>query len=238
MPRTRRLDVPGVPQHVVQRGNNRQPCFFSRSDHLRYLQCLADASGKFGCRVHAYVLMTNHVHLLVTPGEPGAVGRMMQAVGRRYVRCLNDAMGRTGTLWEGRYKACLVEDDEYLLTCYRYVELNPVRACMVRRPDGHEWSSYHCNAMGIPDPLVQPHPTYLGLATDPPRRLAVYSALVDEGVSQDRLIEIRMLTRRQRAFGSEAFRSRLEARTGLPAGPGRPGRPRRPQEAIAAKNVL
>ena len=107
----------------------------------------------------------------------------MQAVGRRYVRCVNEVMGRTGTLWEGRYKACLVEDDEYLLTCYRYIELNPVRACMVRRPGDHEWSSYHHNALGIADPLVQPHPTYLSLGLDQARRLEPSGRIAPPGVS-------------------------------------------------------
>lgn len=125
MPRLKRLDLPGVAQHVVQRGNDKQACFFRHEDYVRYLQDLREAALKFGCRVHAYVLMTNHVHLLVTPSTVGATSRMMQAVGRRYVRYVNDTIGSTGTLWEGRYKSSLVDSERYVMACHRYIELNP-----------------------------------------------------------------------------------------------------------------
>ena len=135
MPRSLRVDLPGVAQHVMQRGNDRRPCFFVEIDYIRYLQDLREIARREGCAVHAYVLMTNHVHLLMTPGATGSIGRTMQALGRRYVRYVNDRHGRTGTLWEGRYKACLVGTDQYLLRCYRYIEFNPVRAAMVARPE-------------------------------------------------------------------------------------------------------
>ena len=142
MARQPRLDLRGIPQHVVQRGNDRQACFTAETDYLRYLQELREASSKHDCAIHAYVLMTNHVHLLITPATTGAISRMMQAVGRRYVGSFNARYRRTGTLWEGRFKAALVDTDRYLLTCYRYIELNPVRAHMTDDPADYPWSSY------------------------------------------------------------------------------------------------
>lgn len=229
MPRQRRIGLAGVPQHVIQRGNDRKACFFRRVDYLRYQQALLDASGRAGCRVHAYVLMTNHVHLLVTPDQPGAVGRMMQMVGRRYVRAVNDATGRTGTLWEGRYKASLVDSEAYLLTCYRYIELNPVRAGMVATADQYPWSSHRCNAMGIGDPLVEPHEIFLQLGVDHEARRSAYRELVRQGVSDDDLTEIRRFARKQRALGGEKFQEWVERETGIRAGLGAPGRPRKSQ---------
>lgn len=227
LPRQRRIGLAGIPQHVIQRGNDRKACFFHRVDYLRYQQALLDASQRMGCRVHAYVLMTNHVHLLVTPGEPGAVGRMMQMVGRRYVRAVNDAVGRTGTLWEGRYKASLVDTDAYLLTCYRYIELNPVRAGMVANAGQYPWSSYGCNAMGVGDPLVQPHGLYLQLGASDDARWRAYRALFQQGVTDDDLEMIRRFASRQRALGSVQFQEWVERETGMRAGIGAPGRPRK-----------
>jgi len=136
MSRKSRLYLPGVPQHVVQRGNNRQPCFFAEEDYRYYLECLANATKKFDCQIHAYVLMTNHVHLLVSSSEEYAIFGMMQSIGRKYVRYVNHAYNRTGTLWEGRFKAWLVQSERYLLTCIRYIDLNPVCARIVETPGG------------------------------------------------------------------------------------------------------
>ncbi len=235
MPRAGRLDLAGIAQHVVQRGNNREPCFHRRVDYLRYQQALRDAAVATGCRVHAYVLMTNHVHLLVTPEAPGAVGKMMQRVGRRYVRALNDAMGRTGTLWEGRYKASLVDSERYLVACHRYIELNPVRARMVTLPGDYPWSSYGYYAEGRGDPLLTPHDAFEALGQTQARRQAAHRRLVAEGVPRDELESIRLYTARQRAWGSRAFQAQVEAATGRRAGLGRPGRPPRP---TADENVL
>jgi putative transposase len=227
VPRAKRLDLPGVPQHVVQRGNDRQPCFFRESDYLHYLQDLREAAVKFGCGIHAYVLMTNHVHLLVTPEQAGGIGRMMQAIGRRYVRYINDTRLRTGTLWEGRYKACLVDSERYVLTCYRYIELNPVRAAMVTGPDQYRWSSYGHNAQGRFDPLVSPHPTYLQLDRDEPGRHARYRALMSSGLPTEELEAIRLYVTRQRALGDSRFQAEIERQLQQRAGLGVPGRPRR-----------
>ena len=154
MARKPRFNLPGVPQHVIQRGNNRESCFFDAEDYRCYLDALGHASKQCGCAVHAYILMTNHVHLLVTQERRDGVSAMMQSLGRRYVRYINDRHRRTGTLWEGRYKAALVDSERYLLACYRYIELNPVRAGMVELPGRYPWSSYRYNALGMPDSLV------------------------------------------------------------------------------------
>jgi putative transposase len=191
MPRPNRPDVPGVPQHVIQRGNDRQPCFFTESDNLRYHNDLREVALREGCAVHAYVLMTNHVHLLMTPSRRGAVARVMQSLGRRYVRYVNDRYNRTGTLWEGRYKACLVDEGDYLMQCHRYIELNPLRAGMVADPSDYSWSSHRANAYGTHDPLVLPHPAYMALSLDPAERLRAYRALVMETVGATEVEAIR-----------------------------------------------
>lgn len=152
MARQPRFDLPGIPQHVVQRGNNRLPCFLDDEDRQRYLQCLLQALDRFGCRLHAYVLMSNHVHLLLTPGEAGALSRLMHTFARNYAGLFNGRHGRTGTLWEGRYKACLVDSGPYFLACSRYIELNPVRAWMVARPGDYPWSSYGAHVGEREDP--------------------------------------------------------------------------------------
>jgi len=165
MPRQPRLDVPGIAQHVIQRGNDRQPCFFRDVDRLRYLPNLREAANRRACAVHAQVLMTNPAHLLVTPSEAGAVGRMMQPRGREYVGYVNARYRRNGTLWEGRNRSCLVYSDAHPLTCQRYIELNPVRAGKVSDPAWHPWSSCHCHGLRACDPVLIPHPTWLELAS-------------------------------------------------------------------------
>ena len=164
MPRKPRFFLPGIPSHIIQRGNNRQPIFFADNDYRAYLRWLAEAARRWGCQVQAYVLMTNHVHLLVTTQAPESLSRMMQYVGRQYVPYVNAEYRRSGTLWEGRFKASLVQALAYLLTCYRYIELNPVRAAMFATPGDYPWSSYHCNALGHADALMVPHPEYRALA--------------------------------------------------------------------------
>lgn len=227
MPRTKRLDLPAVTQHIVQRGNDRRACFFRPEDYTRYLQDLRAAACKFECRVHAYVLMTNHVHLLVTPSAAGAVSRMMQAVGRRYVRYINDTLGRTGTLWEGRYKSSLVDSEQYVMACYRYIELNPVRAAMVAEPGGYPWSSYRCNGLGQSDPLVSHHDAYMQIARDAAERCALYRELVSQALCDEDVAAIRQYIQRQRALGSGKFQVQIEQQLQRRAGLGQPGRPAR-----------
>ena len=160
MARLPRLYLPGCAQHVIQRGNNREACFYNETDYKAYLSFLKDAAVKYQVAIHAFVLMTNHVHLLVTPENEHSVSRMMQAQGRKYVQYFNYTYGRSGTLWEGRYKSTVVDADNYLLTVYRYIELNPVRAEMVNHAADYPWPSYRGNAMGKPIQLLTPHVLY------------------------------------------------------------------------------
>jgi putative transposase len=214
MPRRQRLDLADVAQHVIQRGNDRQPCFFREIDYVRYQQDLREAAVDAGVDIHAYVLMTNHVHLLVTGTKMGAVARMMQSLGRRYVRYVNDALGRTGTLWEGRFKSSLVDNERYLLACYRYIELNPLRAGMVSDASSYQWSSLGSNGFGRADGLITPHPTYLRLHSQQDERQARYRAFLMEGISDDELAEIRTYAQRQRALGTDKFREAIEQQLG------------------------
>ncbi len=212
MARLPRPDLAGVPQHVVQRGNNRLPCFLDDEDQQRYLQCLREGLLRYGCSLHAYVLMTNHIHLLLTPHDVGAVSRLMQTFGRNYAGLFNGRHGRTGTLWEGRYKSCLVDSEQYVLTCYRYIELNPIRAWMVDDPAAYPWSSYRANGLGYPDPLVVPHPTYLALGRDEASRRTAYRELFQETMPEETLTEIRMYLQQQRALGTDRFREQVQAK--------------------------
>jgi putative transposase len=227
MARQPRLDLPGAPQHVIQRGNNRQPCFLQEQDYRFYLEALREAAQQTGCRVHAYVLMTNHVHLLVTPEGGGAISCAMQRLGRRYVAYFNNAYRRSGTLWEGRFKACLVDSESYLLTCYRYIELNPVRAGMVKAPEGYAWSSYHANACGVGDPLVTPHAEYLSLGSTADKRRVAYRDLFSEAIADDHMREIRSYVQKQRALGTKRFQRVIEAELERVATVRKRGRPRK-----------
>ena len=237
MPRQPRLDLAHVAQHVVQRGNDRHPCFFQPVDYECYRRELREITLAEGCAVHAYVLMTNHVHVLMTPCEAGQIAHVMQSLGRRYVRYVNDRYQRTGTLWEGRYKACLVDSKDYLLRCYRYIELNPVRAEMVAAPQGYAWSSYRRNALGTDDYLVRPHPAYLALGANDEQRHSAYRALVAETATELEIENIRLHLQSQHAFGSQRFRALVEAQLGRRAGPAKIGRPRKAQDS-AEKSAL
>ena len=238
MPRRPRIDLPHITQHVVQRGNDRQPCFFTSSDYERYRSDLREITLHEGCEIHAYVLMTNHVHLLMTPNGVGQVARIMQSLGRRYVRYVNDRHHRTGTLWEGRYKACLVGTARYLLRCYRYIELNPVRAAMVEQPGDYRWSSYGSNASGVFDPLVRPHSAYVALGTNPEQRCKAYREFVAEAIGEIELDEIRLHLQRQYAFGPNRFRDAIEAQLGRRAGPAKIGRPTKKMSAPGAEESV
>lgn len=225
MSRLPRFDLPGVPQHVVQRGNNRLPCFLDDDDRQRYLAHLRAALRRFGCSLHAYVLMSNHAHLLVTPRESGALSRMMHTFGRNYVGLFNGKHGRTGTLWEGRYKACLVGSRRYFLACSRYIELNPVRAKMVASPGDYPWSSYSGNATQAADPLLTTHDEYLALGADNAARSSAYRALFDDALPEALKQEIRSYLQQQKVLGTDRFQAWVEERTGRFAGLRAAGRP-------------
>lgn len=238
MPRKPRFALPGVPQHVIQRGNNRGPCFFAAHDYRRYLEDLGAALERHGCQLHAYVLMTNHVHLLLSPlGAHGGIGRMMQSLGRRYVRYFNEKYRRTGTLWEGRYKACLVDSETYLLSCMRYIEFNPVRAGIVRDAGEYRWSSYGENAQGCGDPLVTPHGLYTALGPCASQRQAAYRELFSRRVDDDSVQEIRDALNRELVLGRSRFKDGVEAMTQRPTRRGMPGRPRG-KKADASGEIL
>jgi putative transposase len=227
VPRQRRYRLPGYPQHVVQRGNDRQHTFFAPADYGRYRDFLSRAAVEHCCAIHAYVLMTNHVHLLVTPATEDALPQLIQSLGRRYVRHVNDTYGRTGTLWEGRYKACLVQTDAHLLACYRYIELNPVRAGIVRGPAAYRHSSFRCNALGDFDPLVTPHETYLALGADPTARCANYRSAFHSDAATVQTSEIRSATAGCRLYGTDQFMDDVASRLGRDVRRGKPGRPKR-----------
>ena len=226
MPRKPRFNLPGYPQHVIQRGHNREPCFFSATDFRCYLDSLNRACARSRCSLHAYVLMSNHVHLLMTPEADSSVSQVMQSLGGRYVRHINRVYGRTGTLWEGRYKASLVEEDKYLLALYRYIEMNPVRANMVSHPAQYPWSSYRYHAFGEPDPLLTPHILYLALGAQTKSRTSAYRALFDIHLAPNQLQEIRGSVNHELALGTDRFKDNIASRTHRRTRLGKPGRPR------------
>lgn len=229
MPRSPRIDLPGLPQHLIVRGNNRGGIFFREADRLVFLKYLGEASREDRCDVHSFVLMDNHVHLLATGNGPMSLSRMMQDVGRRYVKYVNSAYGRTGALYEGRFKSSLVETSSYLLTCMRYIELNPVRARMVRSPEEFQWSSFRQNASGDPTGLISAHPEYLALGADRVRRGMAYVSLFEGGIRESDLAAIRASGRMGRALGGERFCAALESTLRRPVRVVRQGRPpRRP----------
>ncbi len=217
MPRLPRLASAGIPMHVIQRGNNRLPCFFDDADRIQYRKIVLELLPEFGVELHAYVLMTNHVHLLATAGEAGAMSRFMQSLGRRYVGYINARHRRTGTLWEGRFKSCLVDSESHLLRCYRYVELNPVRAAIVGTPDEYRWSSYQCNGFGRGDPIVCPHDSYLRFGAEAASRQAAYRVFVAQAVSEEELKEIRAYICQERALGRPRFQAEIAAAHGRQA---------------------
>lgn len=223
MARLPRVCPPGIPQHIIQRGNNRQVCFADSADFAAYADWLYETSQKNQVAVHAWVFMTNHVHLLVTPQSEEGVSRMMQTLGRRYVRYFNHTYKRTGTLWEGRFKSCLIETERYLLTCQRYIEMNPVRAGMVAEPGEYHWSSYQANALGVAAKLCTPHESYLQLAATDAERQAAYRRLFSVMLDDAQLEDIRCAVNRGMALGSDRFKDEIEILTERRMRPGRPG---------------
>ena len=227
MARLPRLYLPGCAQHVIQRGNNRNACFYAAADYQVYLSFLKDSAQKYQVAIHAFVLMTNHVHLLVTPQHEQGVSRMMQALGRQYVQYFNYTYDRTGTLWEGRYKSTVVDADSYLFCVYRYIELNPVRAGMVGHPADYPWSSFQANAMGKAIKLLTPHPLYCGLGETAEARQAVYRSLFNGALAEREIACIRQATNKSWALGSEQFKTLIAEKTGRRTDPHSKGGDRR-----------
>jgi len=207
MPRTARVTVARVPLHVIQRGNNRVRVFMDPDDHASYRQAMFKAAELEGCAIHAFVLMSNHVHMLLTPGHAEAAGRMMRRLGASYVRRFNDRHTRSGTLWEGRFRSILIESDRYFFACSRYIELNPVRAGMVADPGAHVWSSFRHNAFGKTQPGITPHRLLQGLAPTARERADAYRAMFADVID-----DATMHALRGRAIaGSDEFKRNVAA---------------------------
>jgi putative transposase len=232
MPRRPRLHLDAVPLHIVQRGHNRQPCFFAEEDYHAYLHWLGEALRREGALLHAYALMTNHVHLLVTPERAASVPRIMIALGRRYVQYVNTSYRRTGTLWDSRYKSSLIQAEHYLLLCQRYIELNPVRAALVDEPAHYRWTSYRCNALGQSNPLLTPHDLYRGLGRSAAERQKAYRELFRAALARPAIEDIRLALNQNQPLGTGRFLDEIERMTGQRREARPRGRPR-----IEATNV-
>ncbi len=224
--------LPGVPAHVVQRGHNRDACFFAEEDFRFYRQVLAEGLKRYGAELHAYCLMTNHVHLLLTPKHEDSISRLMQHVGRQYVQYINKTYRRSGTLWEGRHKGSLVDAENYLLSCYRYIELNPVTACMVDQPEQYPWSSFRRNALGESNELVTEHPLFRALGRDEGDRRQAYRELFRFGLPQELRNNIADCSSASQLLGSGRFKEQVEAALGRKLGQVSRGRPKGQTELV------
>jgi len=225
MARLPRLTVPGYPHHIIQRGNNRQAIFEGAGDYQLLLSLLDEHARKQHVAVHSYVLMSNHFHLLATPETTEGIPQMMQAVGRRYVRTFNLRHGRSGTLWEGRYRSTLIQAERYLLACMVYIDLNPVRAGMVQDPAEYPWSSHGSYIGRRPDRVITPHPLYWELGNTPFSREQAYSDLVRAGIPEEQKRVLTDSALRGWALGDQDYVADLQRRTARRLAPGRAGRP-------------
>jgi putative transposase len=238
MPRRARLRAAGIALHVIQRGNNRSACFYDTDDYAYYLEHLDRFARRFRCAIHAYVLMTNHVHLLLTPEEADGASMLMKFLGQHYVQHVNQRYGRTGTLWEGRFKSCLAQSQTYVLACYRYIELNPVRAGMVAHPGLYRWSSYAANADGAALAILKPHSEFLALGASATSRHEAYRALVAEELDPAMTYAIRESTNGNVALGTTRFQAEIETMLQRRARRGVPGRPRVGDTAPASGTLV
>ncbi len=210
MARRERQRVTGLPVHIIQRGNNRQACFYAEADYQFFLHHLRELAQRVECELHAYVLMTNHVHLLLTPHLARGLSLLMKLLGQRYVQYINKTYRRSGSLWDGRFRSSLIRDSRYVLACYRYIEMNPVRANMVKHPIEYPWSSYAANAAGKSAPGLLPHGEYLGLGSDEEKRQAAYRGLFDSELDQQLLREIGVSGHGGYTIGGSRFRAEIE----------------------------
>lgn len=232
MPRKPRFFLPDVPVHIVQRGHSREPVFYEDSDYSAYLHWVEEAIDRYHCVIHAYVLMTNHIHFLVTPQVRQGVSQMMQHIGRRYVPYINHTYGTSGSIWEGRFKASLIHDEEYLFTCMRYIELNPVRANMISNPGQYRWSSFRHNAQGKENKLITPHALYQRLGKVKYERCEAYKALFKAHIELDDLKDIRTSLQTGTPLGNDYFREKIEKKLKTKVGQARRGRPDGPLKGI------
>ncbi|MGH8647962.1 MAG: transposase [Burkholderiales bacterium] len=212
---------------MIQRGKNRESCFFADEDYRFYLLCLQKGATRYQCAIHAYVLMTNHVHLLVNPGTEDGLSLMMRYVGSRYVQYVNYVYSRTGTLWEGRFRSNPIESERYLLACYRYIESNPVRARIVETPAKYPWSSYAHHAEGRENKVIQDHPIYVALGSTPWERQHAYRDLFRQPMDDKELEEIRASVNAGLVLGGDRFKDVIEQAVARPVRPAKGGRPRK-----------
>jgi len=235
MARLPRIDIPGAAQHVVVRGVDRRPCFFADGDRWGYLALLRDSATRCGCAVHAFVLMTNHVHLLLSADIAGAVSATMHRVGSAYVRHINRIHGRTGTLFEGRFRSSVVQTERYLLACMRYIELNPVRAGMVASPERYRWSSFRCNAGLAGNAWLSPHGVYLALGPTRALRIEAYRALFEAEMDPADVDAIRLHANKNCALGDAPFQAAIAMLAKRRSHVAPVGRPRRTETAETAE---
>lgn len=231
MPRRPRLELPGIPLHVTQRGVNRCAMFLDDEDRHHYRRLLGRACRRHGVAVHAFVLMDNHVHLLLGATVAGCISLALRLSGQTYVQAFNHRHGRTGTLWQGRFKSSLVDSGACLLQVMRYIELNPVRAAMVERPDDYRWSSVHAHLGTATDPLLTPHPCYLALGDDQARRTVAYRAWLDASLDEGELARIRAYMRQEKALGGPRFQEMASRTLNRPVEVRASGRPRHKEVA-------
>ncbi|WP_420474818.1 transposase [Noviherbaspirillum sp. ST9] len=227
MARLPRLVVPNQPHHIIQSGNDRQVVFRDAEDYAAFLGWLKEASRQFKVAVHAYVLMPNHLHLLVTPADEAGLGRMMQWIGRHYVPYFNGKYSRTGTLWQGRYRATVVDSEQYFLLCSRYIESHPARAGLVSSAEEYAWSSISHHLGVRPDPIITDHPVFWALGNTPFDREANYKALLDLGISQREADALTQATLKGWPLGSERFKEALAKQVSRRVTPAKRGRPRK-----------
>ncbi|WP_136799357.1 transposase [Desulfosediminicola ganghwensis] len=227
MPRRPRIILPGTPLHIIQRGNNRQACFFADEDYVIYLDWLYEYARQSGCAIHAYVLMSNHVHLLLTLKRKESAGNLMKLLGQRYVQYINRTYKRSGTLWEGRFRSSVIQQNNYFLVCQRYIEMNPVRAGMVKNPVEYRWSSYGVNGQGDSSKLIKQHQIYKELGQDAQERQLAYRELFRHELEPGDIDKIRKATNGNFVLGSSCFQEEIETMLGRRVTPGRPGRPRK-----------
>jgi putative transposase len=217
----------------MQRGHNHAPCFFAEGDYQRYLGWLGEALGEADCALHAYALMTNHVHLLVTPAKAEAVPGILISLGRRYVQYINWRYQRSGTLWDGRYRSSLVQSETYLFTCHRYIELNPVSAGMADDLARYPWTSYRANGLGHVDVKLTPHPLYRALGRDDGERQKAYRALFRERLDGAAIAKVELALNQCQPLGNDRFRERIEQMTGVRSEARPRGRPRLDKSSLA-----
>jgi putative transposase len=225
MARRRRLFIANIPYHVIQRGNNRNPIFFNDKDYLFFLKVLKEAKAKHPCFLYAYCLMPNHFHFILEPLEKDNISFLMKFLGAKYVHYINRTYGRSGTLWEGRFRCSLIDEESYFLSCLRYIETNPLRAGLTKSPDLYQWSSYHFRTSEEKNSIIDLDPWYDSLGTSPLERQARYRHFINSSAPKSEYNLIREMTQKNGIIGDQIFRHKMEKILGITINLGLPGRP-------------